>query len=330
VSSKPTVLCYAHIYTGLGQNSGGDSTIHELLKAMVADGWDAKVLVYNAPRPFESFDLDGVRVEQQRDRRDPIAEIPKANLVLAHLDGTERSCFIARKFKTPVVQYIHNSMAPTHAYVGMKCDLAVFNSQWISDSYPEYTGARIVVRPPVNPADYAATLDKCGEITQVNMWVNKGAETFYRCAEALPNLSFGTVYGGYGPQDIREMANVTHHPNVHDMREVYGRARIILMPSLYESYGRVAVEALATGIPSIVAPTPGLKEALGDAGTYASSPEDFIQAIKRLTGSRAYNAAVKRATARSEELWAQSQVELSRFLVLARQTMETGKLLRGW
>lgn len=328
--NKPAVFCYAHIYTGLGQNSGGDSTIHELLKAMVADGWDAKVMVYNAPHKFEPFTLDGVQVVQQRDRRDPIAEIPKANLALTHLDGTERSCYIAKKFKTPVVQYIHNDMKPTHTYIGMKCDLAVFNSDWISAAYPEYSGARMVVHPPVNPAEYKVPLNRDGEITQVNMWANKGSDVFYHCAEALPNLSFGTVYGGYGPQDIRDYPNVSHHPNTHDMREAYSRMRMVLMPSRYESYGRVAVEALASGIPSVVSPTPGLREALGDAGTYAESPEGFVRAIKSLSGARAYTAASRRCTARSEALWAQSERELDLFLLLARQTMETGKLLRGW
>ncbi|MFI1769152.1 glycosyltransferase family 4 protein [Streptomyces sp. NPDC020800] len=54
------------------------------------------------------------------------------------------------------------------------------------------------------------------------------------------------------------------------MREhVYSRSRVMLMPSLYESWGRVAVEAFASGIPVIAHPTPGLVESLGEAGIFA-------------------------------------------------------------
>ncbi|WP_262928542.1 glycosyltransferase family 4 protein [Streptomyces sp. CBMA152] len=52
------------------------------------------------------------------------------------------------------------------------------------------------------------------------------------------------------------------------MREhVYSRSRVILMPSLYESWGRVAVEAFASGIPVIAHTTPGLVESMGEAGS---------------------------------------------------------------
>jgi len=102
-----------------------------------------------------------------------------------------------------------------------------------------------------------------------------------------------------------KMANVTHHPNVHDMREVYGRARIILMPSLYESYGRVAVEALATGIPSIVAPTLGSRKPWV---TLAPTPAALRTSYRRLNGSLVVEPTTRLLsglTARSEELWAQ-------------------------
>lgn len=41
------------------------------------------------------------------------------------------------------------------------------------------------------------------------------------------------------------------------------------MPSVYESYGMVGIEAAHSGIPTIAHPTPGLLESLSYAGTYA-------------------------------------------------------------
>ena len=49
---------------------------------------------------------------------------------------------------------------------------------------------------------------------------------------------------------------------------VYGKSNIVLMPSDYESYGRVALEAAINRLPVICTPTDGLKECLGAAGLY--------------------------------------------------------------
>lgn len=56
------------------------------------------------------------------------------------------------------------------------------------------------------------------------------------------------------------------------------------MPSYYESWGRVAVEAMSLGIPVIAHPTPGLKESLGDAGLFANrdSIDQWVRLIDKL------------------------------------------------
>jgi len=66
--------------------------------------------------------------------------------------------------------------------------------------------------------------------------------------------------------------------NDPEFRNVLRQAHIVLMPSNYESYGRVAVEAACAGIPAIVHPTEGLLEALGEAGIYCD--RDDIPAWK--------------------------------------------------
>ncbi len=87
-------------------------------------------------------------------------------------------------------------------------------------------------------------------------------------------MHFLGVRGAYGrqvmPPPRLPNCEVLDSVTGKEMRtHVYGRSRVMLMPSLYESWGRVAVEALASGIPVIAHPTPGLVESLGEA---ASSP----------------------------------------------------------
>jgi glycosyltransferase involved in cell wall biosynthesis len=148
---------------------------------------------------------------------------------------------------------------------------------------------------------------KRGErITLVNLNQNKGGDIFWQLVQALPNHLFLGVEGSYGHQikSSRPPANVEIQSTTTDMRSVYSRSRIVLMPSKIETYGRVAVEAFASGIPVIASPTVGLKEALGDAGIFVSSRrvEDWVEQILRLNNPDEYASASGLAYKRSAEL----------------------------
>src|SRR5690606_19301196 len=113
----------------------------------------------------------------------------------------------------------------------------------------------VVVRPPVAAAEYAT--EPGDHVTIVNLFPNKGSALFWRLAERMPDVPFLAVRGGYGHQDIRRVPNVEVVPHLpcHRMRdEVYARTKILLMPSEYESWGRVGVEAMCSGIPVIAHP----------------------------------------------------------------------------
>src|SRR5690606_41582358 len=103
----------------------------------------------------------------------------------------------------------------------------------------------------------------------------KGAETFYALAGRCPQTRFLGGKGGYGVQILPRGNNalpnveiVEHLPPERMRDEVYARTRVLLMPSAYESWGRVGVEAMCSGIPVIAHLTAGLRESLGDAGAF--------------------------------------------------------------
>jgi len=70
------------------------------------------------------------------------------------------------------------------------------------------------------------------------------------------------------------LENVLLTPHTTDMRPVYGRARLLIVPSLaWESGPRVAAEAMLNGIPAIVTARGGPPEMIGDAGIRLYLPD---------------------------------------------------------
>ncbi len=151
----------------------------------------------------------------------------------------------------------------------------------------------------------------------VNLNADKGGELFWQIAAWCPDWQFRGVRGAYGqqvmpPPRLPNCEVVDSVPG-HRMREhVHARSRVMLMPSLYESWGRVAIEAFASGIPVIAHPTPGLVEALGQAGIFAyrDDPTAWIDALNSLRNPDTWQRAFRRALARSDELSAACDLAL--------------------
>jgi glycosyltransferase involved in cell wall biosynthesis len=174
-----------------------------------------------------------------------------------------------------------------------------------------------VIHPPVRGQDYATKHGR--KLTLINLVEAKGAPLFWRLAEAMPEYDFLGVMGGYGEQivppedEAPPNAEVVKHTAPEYMVHVYAQTRILLMPSSYESYGRTAIEAAYSGIPTIAHPTPGLVEALGDAGTFIDRDDldGWVKAIKYLSSPRGFSAASKKAKALAESL--DPDADLDRF-----------------
>jgi glycosyltransferase involved in cell wall biosynthesis len=106
------------------------------------------------------------------------------------------------------------------------------------------------------------------------------------------------------------------------------------MPSTYESWGRTAVEAMASGIPVIAAPTPGLVEALtsptlGECGLFADADDDdgWIAALKLLDSPKEWDRYSALARQRSAELAAIGDVQMGE-LVGKLTKLATGESIR--
>lgn len=73
------------------------------------------------------------------------------------------------------------------------------------------------------------------------------------------------------------------------LRRFYRHADVLVMPSLYESFGLPALEALASGCPVIVSRVGGLPEVYGEGAMYCDpyNPTDIADRIRLMVSDRA-------------------------------------------
>jgi glycosyltransferase involved in cell wall biosynthesis len=132
-------------------------------------------------------------------------------------------------------------------------------------------------------------------------------------ARRFPEEQFLGVKGAYGNQMVVDLPNVTIIDHSDDMKAVYKQTKLLLCPSKYESYGRVAIEAAASGIPSVVSTAQGFAESA--ISPWNLSPRDYDQwenAIQTVLSQPSLFGS--QARTRLDELWLQSQSEIEAFL----------------
>jgi glycosyltransferase involved in cell wall biosynthesis len=69
-----------------------------------------------------------------------------------------------------------------------------------------------------------------------------------------------------------------------ELPDLYRRARMLVLPSLYEGFGLTALEAMACGTPVVVSSRSSLPEVVGDAGVFVDAEDrvSIAAAIRRL------------------------------------------------
>lgn len=317
------ILGMVHQYVP-DRSAGAETHVHAMLRALAARGHTVDVTL--SAQRGDPYTLDGVHVWPQVDLRDDVFRwVPGVDLIVAHLANTVRANVLGHYNDIPVAILHHNTFEPTRDSLMLpdaRTDLLVLNSRWMDENLIDWSIAwdyelppRVITRPTVDRSAYETTPGD--RVTLVNMrrrspaepdGLTKGGEIFRALAQALPELPFLGVTGAYGvQQEVDDLANVEVIPHTpHDqMRElVYGRTKVLVVPSSYESWGRVAAEAICSGIPVVASPTPGLQECLGSAGIFVD-PNDvdgWVDAVSTLmTKPRAWAAASKASLARAAE-----------------------------
>ena len=139
-------------------------------------------------------------------------------------------------------------------------------------------------------------------ITLVNANQNKGVHVFVDLAKKMPDRKFLGVLPYYGEKQLPPApGNIEWVPFNDDVRAILKRTRILLVPSYYESFGRIAVEAMLNRIPVLYSKplekslypggsTEGLHEWIQPAGIACEreKTEEWIEAIQTLDDEETY------------------------------------------
>jgi glycosyltransferase involved in cell wall biosynthesis len=141
-------------------------------------------------------------------------------------------------------------------------------------------------------------------ITLINANTNKGVHQFINMARAMPAHKFLGILPYYGEKTVPPAPdNIEWIPFQDDIRNVMKRTRILLVPSYYESFGRVAVEAMINGIPVLYSKparnsiypggsTEGLDDWITPAGIGLprDATDEWVEALRALDDPEAYAA----------------------------------------
>jgi len=315
-AAKPLrIVCRFHAFPPT-HNAGAEHMLVAMLRPLVERGHQVEVWLSRYGRAHEEYEYRGIKVIPLESRLDFASAVRHADVLVAHLETVPSAGSLARGYGKPLIVVCHNTHRTSFRDVAAgQTALAVYNSQWMGTEaelfFAEYPKAvrpaeSIVVRPPVLAADYKARPGR--HVTLVNCYAEKGGHVLAKLAARMPDTSFLAVRGAYGEQvDYSGLDNVEVLEQVpgEDMAEqVYARTRVLLMPSSYESWGRTGVEAMASGLPVVAHPTPGLCESLGEAGIFVDRNDvaGYEAVLRTLEDPAEYRLASKRCRARSKEL----------------------------
>jgi glycosyltransferase involved in cell wall biosynthesis len=312
----------AHIHAFFPHHcAGAEAMVLAMLRDLRTRGHEVAVWVREEAYKFPD-DFDGIEIVNANTHPCEPEEWHKwADVIMTHLDcsGEVNNETWRLSFQHKVVWICHNS----HKYIDFERRpgyyRVIYNSEWLKEKM-QYPQASIVVRPPVNHLEYEVESTR-EYITLINCNKEKGGRMLIDLARRMPDRKFLGILGSYGVQEKALLPNLTYLHNNPNIKETYAKTNILLMPSSYESWGRVAIEAYSSGIPVIAHPTAGLVESMGRGGLFAmrESVDAWEAQIVALDKQEAYQKASEYGKTRAIELDPTEDFnELEKFLCLSK------------
>jgi glycosyltransferase involved in cell wall biosynthesis len=250
----------------------------------------------------------GYEVQVSKDFRNALRTVIDnfaPDVLWTQLEGTDAIVQIAREKRVRTLFYLRDAeFTPAHLkFIADAGARIVCNSQFLANRVRNVTGKKTAFVYPSLDVAFGVVGDPNGYLTMINPHRVKGIDTFLEIAKLLPKERFLLVESW--PLDERalevlnrrldEVPNVRFQHRVSDMRKVYSKTKVLLVPSVWEeAFGRVVIEAQSCKIPVIASARGGLPEAVGNGGICVRdfrNAEVWVGAIRRMfSNANAYQA----------------------------------------
>ncbi|NDP38242.1 MAG: glycosyltransferase family 4 protein [Rhodoferax sp.] len=231
--------------------------------------------------------------------------------------------------KIPVVLYARDiefqrntEPLELNRYVGF-----IANSKFTASRLADLLAIHALVLPPlVDPEIYRVESSR-ETVVHVGLAQEKGIEISFALAGRRPDIPFRFIeswpvskneFIGY-QERAKELRNVEILRRSTNMKEFYGRASVLLAPSLCEeAWGRVVTEAQFSGIPVIASDRGGLPESVGAGGLivpHEANIERWDHALSLLWDkSEVYSSISAAALERSRQEDISKEVVIDKFI----------------
>jgi glycosyltransferase involved in cell wall biosynthesis len=300
---------------------GGQANSHELIQALIADGHDVAMLCGLNGKGFLGLkDRFLMKIQRQKAIEDrdlgyavfrawfawealeEVCENFQPDVVFCQAGFPVRIAAECNRLNVPAVVYLHNVEDDDIGGDPRKLRDTRFiaNSLFTAERLLQQYGIESTVVPPFFNQKYYATRTNCERVLFINPHPHKGAHVALEVAELCTDIPFLFVEAWTLDEAWREelnerlawLPNVELWPPEQDMRKVYAKARILMIPSRWEeAWGRVASEAHFSGIPVIASKRGGLPEAVGPGGimiNHMAPATEWAKAIRQLWTDEGY------------------------------------------
>ena len=278
--------------------AGSELSAFETIRYLRKRGHTITIIV----KEWEVPEYDGFKIYKY-DIHDPVCKqmVVDSDLVFFQMGDDPKNLEIVKYRTKPVYVFIHLvDRYPWLLQQRMSFPISVvYNSHMTQDTLPTlHDNMRMI--PFVETEKFKSVRHQTIQndvVCLINCNHNKGGELFKELAHKMPNVQFLGVKGGYSNQviDAKPPPNLTYIDNQKDIMVVFKKIGILVMPSKNETWGRTAVEAMASGVPVIHSESAGLVECVGGAGIMCSHDDRdaWEDAIRRLISDRAYRERVR-------------------------------------
>jgi len=144
-------------------------------------------------------------------------------------------------------------------------------SNYLANIYKEKLGVSSIVIPPLVEMQNYGVDSKRDRALMIGLNKRKGISLIESLTRLCPTIDFD-IYPTWGKVPKNSLMNLLMRRNAHIQRgtnnpnQLYGRARILLVPSYDEGWCRSVTEAQQNGIPSIARKVGALPESVGKGG----------------------------------------------------------------